>query len=155
MINDIISRITAAFARWRYSRAGFHFDSEHWRRELCALPGDDIDHIVPLAEAWRAGADTWPAYRRAEFANNSANLWPIPRRLNREKSDYTLGDMPAHVLAEFTPAQQQTIAAQSLAMKQRYDLAFAPGERGAIHNILRARAGETRAPQSRCPKETS
>ena len=30
----------------------------------------DIDHIVPLAEAWRSGASTWTKQRRVRFAND-------------------------------------------------------------------------------------
>ncbi|WUI03905.1 HNH endonuclease family protein [Spirillospora sp. NBC_00431] len=30
----------------------------------------DIDHIVPLAEAWRSGANTWTTSRRQAFAND-------------------------------------------------------------------------------------
>lgn len=44
------------------------YDGRTWTR-----PGDvDIDHAVPLAEAWRSGARTWsPAVRRG-FANDLA-----------------------------------------------------------------------------------
>ena len=30
----------------------------------------DIDHVVPLAEAWRSGADSWTTDRRRAFAND-------------------------------------------------------------------------------------
>jgi hypothetical protein len=36
------------------------------------LPGglsDFVDHVVPLSEAWRSGADSWPDERRERFAN--------------------------------------------------------------------------------------
>jgi hypothetical protein len=29
----------------------------------------DIDHVVPLAEAWRSGANSWTTDRRRQFAN--------------------------------------------------------------------------------------
>ncbi len=29
-----------------------------------------IDHIVPLADAWRSGADTWTTAKRQDFAND-------------------------------------------------------------------------------------
>jgi hypothetical protein len=32
-----------------------------------------IDHVVPLADAWRTGADTWTAARRKAFGNDLAD----------------------------------------------------------------------------------
>ena len=35
-------------------------------------PSDvDIDHMVPLANAWRSGADEWDDAKRGDFANDS------------------------------------------------------------------------------------
>jgi hypothetical protein len=53
-------------------------------------PGDvDIDHIVPLANAWRTGADEWDDDRRADFANDKENpqLIAVSASSNRSKGD--------------------------------------------------------------------
>ena len=34
----------------------------------------DVDHVVPLAWAWNAGAWRWTPERRREFANDPASL---------------------------------------------------------------------------------
>lgn len=33
----------------------------------------DIDHVVPLSNAWRSGASSWTEDRRRQFANDLAN----------------------------------------------------------------------------------
>ncbi|MFF0343205.1 DUF1524 domain-containing protein [Kribbella sp. NPDC004875] len=49
----------------------------------------DIDHIVPLAEAWKSGANTWTQAKRQEFANNLtiSQLIAVSASSNRSKSD--------------------------------------------------------------------
>ncbi|MQA88189.1 MAG: DUF1524 domain-containing protein [Streptosporangiales bacterium] len=49
----------------------------------------DIDHVVPLAEAWRSGASGWTDDRRSDFANDLdvAQLWAVNDDINSEKSD--------------------------------------------------------------------
>ena len=51
--------------------------------------GIDIDHIVPLAEAWKSGANAWTTARRQEFANNLtiAQLIAVSASSNRAKGD--------------------------------------------------------------------
>ena len=51
--------------------------------------GIDIDHIVPLAEAWKSGANAWTTARRQEFANNLtiAQLIAVSASSNRSKGD--------------------------------------------------------------------
>ena len=46
-----------------------------------------IDHVVPLALAWRSGAWAWPAGKRATFANDPLNLLAVDGRLNVDKGD--------------------------------------------------------------------
>jgi hypothetical protein len=50
----------------------------------------DVDHMVPLAEAWRSGAWKWTPAQRQVFANdleNSEALIAVTLSTNRSKSD--------------------------------------------------------------------
>ncbi|MFG2463720.1 HNH endonuclease family protein [Streptomyces sp. NPDC048523] len=50
----------------------------------------DIDHMVPLAEAWDSGASAWSAARREAYANDqdaAASLVAVTARTNRQKAD--------------------------------------------------------------------
>lgn len=54
-------------------------------------PGDlEIDHMVPLAEAWESGASSWTAERRADYANDTRRhgaLIAVTAGMNQAKSD--------------------------------------------------------------------
>ncbi|OKJ52728.1 hypothetical protein AMK29_31550 [Streptomyces sp. CB02261] len=50
----------------------------------------DIDHMVPLAEAWDSGASAWDAKRREAYANDqdaASSLVAVTARTNRQKAD--------------------------------------------------------------------
>ncbi len=49
----------------------------------------DIDHVVPLAGAWRSGADDWTAARREAFANDldGPQLIAVTDNVNQSKGD--------------------------------------------------------------------
>ncbi|PRX92363.1 HNH endonuclease family protein [Allonocardiopsis opalescens] len=46
-----------------------------------------IDHIYPIATAWRMGAHAWDDDRRAEFYNDPANLLAVDGPANSAKGD--------------------------------------------------------------------
>lgn len=53
-------------------------------------PSDlDIDHVVPLAEAWRSGASSWTTTTRQAFANDltGPQLIAVSASSNRSKGD--------------------------------------------------------------------
>jgi len=55
----------------------------------------DIDHLVPLAEAWRSGAWAWNATQRQAFANDlseGAALVAVSLGQNRSKGDKDVSD---------------------------------------------------------------
>jgi hypothetical protein len=65
--------------------------------------GLDIDHMVPLAEAWDSGAHGWDAQRRERYANDLGDeraLVAVTARSNRQKADQDPAQwLPPHVPA--------------------------------------------------------
>ncbi|MFG3552483.1 HNH endonuclease family protein [Streptomyces sp. NPDC047725] len=57
---------------------------------VTSASGLDIDHMVPLAEAWDSGASAWSAQRREVYANDqgaATSLVAVTARSNRSKAD--------------------------------------------------------------------
>jgi hypothetical protein len=51
----------------------------------------DIDHVVPLAAAWRSGASSWTTDKRQKFANDTLRpqLIAVTDNVNQAKGDQT------------------------------------------------------------------
>ena len=101
--------------RWRSSYDGKVFTNP---------TGLDIDHMVPLAEAWRSGAWAWTAAQRMDFANDledSRSLLAVTASLNRSKGDRDV--------ASWLPARAQcNYISNWIAVKWRFDLSVDPIE---------------------------
>jgi hypothetical protein len=86
--------------------------------------GLDIDHMVPLAEAWRSGAWAWTAAQRMDFANDledSRSLIAVTASLNRSKGDRDV--------AAWLPLRAQcNYISNWIAVKWRFDLTVDPIE---------------------------
>ncbi|MFD9463124.1 HNH endonuclease family protein [Streptomyces sp. NPDC060027] len=90
----------------------------------------DIDHMVPLAEAWDSGASAWTAARREAYANDqgaAASLVAVTARTNRQKSDQDPADwMPP------APDAQCRYVREWVATKLRWQLTAEAAELEAL-----------------------
>ncbi|MFI9630373.1 HNH endonuclease family protein [Streptomyces sp. NPDC052042] len=95
--------------------------------------GLDIDHVVPLAEAWDSGASTWDADRRMRYANDlgaDRSLVAVTARTNRSKGDKDPADwMPPAESAKCTYLADWT------ATKLRWKLTADDRERSALEKL--------------------
>jgi len=92
----------------------------------------DVDHMVPLAEAWRSGAWRWTAAQRQAFANdleNSEALIAVTASTNRSK-----GDKDPSL---WMPAKDQCAYIQNwISIKTKYSLTVDSLEAEAINSHL-------------------
>ena len=89
-----------------------------------------IDHVVPLAEAWRSGAWAWDAERRNTFSNTLDVLLAVDGPTNNAKSDQDP--------AAWRPrkAYQCTYAVRWIQVKGTWGLAADASERVALEEML-------------------
>ncbi|MFE0794723.1 HNH endonuclease family protein [Streptomyces mutabilis] len=98
--------------------------------------GLDIDHLVPLAEAWDSGAGTWTAAEREAYANDLDDqraLIAVTAKSNRSKADQdpTTWQPPASTYR----CQYFT---DWVTIKSRWGLAIDPAEQQALTNLADA-----------------
>lgn len=96
-----------------------------------------IDHMVPLSDAWQKGAQQWDDHKRLEFANDPMNLLAVDGPLNGQKGD---GDV-----ATWLPPNKSfrcQYVAQIVGVKDVYDVWVTQAEQDAMVKVL-----------SDCPKE--
>jgi hypothetical protein len=92
-----------------------------------------IDHIVPLAEAWRSGANTWTESRRQSFANDLSGpaLIAVNGSVNSAK-----GDQPPNFWRPPLESYWCTYARMWVGTKSRWALRVTSGERNALYSML-------------------
>lgn len=93
----------------------------------------DIDHVVPLAEAWRSGASSWTTAQRQAYANDLTRpqLIAVTDNVNQAKGDKD----PADWLPPRT-AYRCTYARAWVHVKHYYDLTVDAAEKSALQGIL-------------------
>jgi hypothetical protein len=92
----------------------------------------DIDHLVPLAEAWRSGAWKWTEAQRKAFANDLNNkeaLVAVTLSLNRSKGDKDVsGWLP--------PVNKCTYVRDWIAVKLTYSLNVDSAEGAKLEQLI-------------------
>ena len=97
-------------------------------------PSDiDIDHMVPLAEAWQSGAWAWTTAQRQAYANDlgGPELWAVTDNVNQSKSDQDPATWQPP-LASF----RCTYARAWIQVKWYYHLTVDSAEKSALTNML-------------------
>jgi hypothetical protein len=96
----------------------------------------EIDHMVPLAEAWVSGASSWTPEQRERYANDTDSHRPdalvaVTAAMNRSKSDRDP--------AEWMPPNRDAwcrYATAWITQKRAWHLTIDPAERRALRNVL-------------------
>ncbi|MEA9999919.1 HNH endonuclease family protein, partial [Cryobacterium sp. RTS3] len=90
-----------------------------------------IDHVVPLANAWQTGAQQLSQAQRVSLANDPLNLLAVDGRSNEQKSD---GDTATWLPAN--KAYRCHYVARQISVKATYGLWVTQAERDAMTRIL-------------------
>jgi Protein of unknown function (DUF1524) len=93
----------------------------------------DIDHLVPLANAWRSGANTWTDAKRQDFANDLTRpqLIAVTLTQNRAKGDQDP--------AQWKPPNHAfwcQYAEDWIAVKRAWALTITVAEKAALTDML-------------------
>jgi hypothetical protein len=105
------------------------FDGATWT----AASDVDIDHMVPLAEAWQSGAWAWTTSQRQTYANDlgGPELWAVTDNVNQSKGDKDPGTWQPP-LSSF----RCTYARAWIQVKWYYSLSVDSAEKSALNTML-------------------
>ncbi len=115
----------------------------HFKRGADSSSLVQIDHVVPLSDAWQKGAQQLSQVEREKLANDSLELLAVDGPTNEKKGD---GDA-ATWLPPNKPYRCQYIARQ-IAVKKKYRLWITPAEKDAMRRVL------SQCPTQRLPIES-
>jgi hypothetical protein len=93
----------------------------------------DIDHIVPLAEAWRSGASSWTTSKRQAFANDldDPQLIAVTDNVNQSK-----GDQDPSTWKPPRTSYYCTYAEMWIGSKSQWDLTLQSSEKSELQSML-------------------
>jgi hypothetical protein len=93
----------------------------------------DIDHTVPLGQAWESGASSWTTERRKEFANDLTHpqLRAVTDNVNQAKGDKAPDEWRPPLRTDWC-----AYATDWITVKQYYQLTVTDGERSALTDML-------------------
>ncbi|KAI1802638.1 hypothetical protein F4811DRAFT_528374 [Daldinia bambusicola] len=97
-------------------------------------PSDvDIDHMVPLKNAWVSGANKWTTAKREKFANDvdRPQLWAVTDNVNSSKRDKSPDAWKPPLKSFYC-----TYASAYVAVKSYWDLSITSAEKSALSDML-------------------
>jgi hypothetical protein len=141
--NAVLASESVGAVTW--NREGCDVERGEWHDaytgEVWRDPRDlDVDHMVPLAEAYRSGGYAWSRERRSAYANelgDSRTLIAVSASANRAKGDQGPEDWLPPLAA-----YRCRYVADWVAVKVRWSLSMDERERVTVGNILRDCARE-------------
>lgn len=90
-----------------------------------------IDHIVPILDAWQKGAQQWDDLKRRNFANDPLNLQATTAAANRQK-----GSADAATWLPPNKAYRCTYVSRIIDVKSAYGVWMTQAEHDAIERVL-------------------
>ncbi|OKJ76473.1 HNH endonuclease family protein [Streptomyces sp. CB02460] len=115
------------------SATGGSWYSEYDGATWTAASDLDIDHMVPLAEAWRSGASSWTNAQRQSYANDLTRpqLIAVTDNVNQSKGDKDPASwMPPRA------AYKCTYVRAWIHVKHYYNLSVDSAEKSALQSAL-------------------
>ncbi|KAF1916289.1 hypothetical protein BDU57DRAFT_529387 [Ampelomyces quisqualis] len=105
------------------------FDGATWS----AAADVDIDHMVPLSNAWKSGAASWTTARRQAFANDLTNpqLLAVTDNVNQAKGDKGPEDWKPPLTSYYCVYSRMWIKVKSV-----YSLTITSAEKSALTSML-------------------
>ncbi|KAM3088752.1 hypothetical protein ACMFMG_000383 [Clarireedia jacksonii] len=93
----------------------------------------DIDHLVPLSNAWKSGASSWTTAQRQAFANDITNpqLLAVTDNVNESKGDRGPEDWKPSLTSYWC-----TYAKMWIKVKYTYDLTVTSAEKSALSTMI-------------------
>ncbi|KAL1595089.1 hypothetical protein SLS60_009776 [Paraconiothyrium brasiliense] len=93
----------------------------------------DIDHVVPLSNAWKSGASAWTTAQRQAFANDLTNpqLAAVTDNVNQSKGDSGPEDWKPPLTSYYC-----TYAKMWVKVKSVYKLTITSAEKTALTSML-------------------
>ena len=91
----------------------------------------DIDHIVPLANAWRSGANGWDESKREAYANDPGVLLSVDDGVNQTK-----GDKGPEAWLPPNADYRCEYARRWISIKQDWNLTVNPQEKTTLQRLL-------------------
>jgi hypothetical protein len=105
------------------------YDGETWTKASDV----DIDHMVPLGQAWISGAKSWTTERREQFANDLVRpqLHAVTDNLNEQKSDKAPDAWKPPLVSYWC-----AYATDWIVVKRNYGLTITVPEKTALETML-------------------